>query len=186
MSSKKHPFSYTLGPGPYKYMGVFDLGAAMLQMKSGNTSGYENSMKMAPKVERGMGTCAHCNHAIMYVMVVKTSEGKLFGVGSDCVLKIVQESELENANEFEKQQALFKRKKGQEQREALRKRKAQAFSERVEENKERLSNLAHPSKHFSSQGRTALDYFNFVLSGRMTIGAIKIAEIKLNKMLNGE
>jgi hypothetical protein len=79
---KNHPFERTLGPGPYKLVGFF-----ALVLPNEANQGRAN-FHMAPKVERGIGTCAHCSHAIINCYIVQTSEGKRYGVGSDCILKV--------------------------------------------------------------------------------------------------
>jgi hypothetical protein len=85
---KAHPFARTLGPGPYKYVGFFDLGRVIAALHAGNVNGYNNGLAMAPKVEAGMGTCAHCGHAILNIFVIETGEKRRFGIGSDCILKV--------------------------------------------------------------------------------------------------
>lgn len=82
-----HPFERTLGPGPYRFVAFFDLGAVLGALQAGNINGYNNGLAMAPKVEAGMGTCAHCGHAILSIFVIETGEKRRFGVGSDCIAK---------------------------------------------------------------------------------------------------
>ena len=83
-----HPFQRTLGDGPYTFVGTFDLGSIVAALQAGNVDAYNNGLAMAPRLEAGMGTCAHCCHAISFICVVKTGDGKLYGVGSDCIAKV--------------------------------------------------------------------------------------------------
>lgn len=81
-----HPFQNTLGAGPYKYMGSFDLGAAIRhQQNFGDTAA---AFRDAPRLEAGMGTCAHCGNAILNIQIVRRGDGNLYGVGTDCILKL--------------------------------------------------------------------------------------------------
>jgi len=81
IENKIHPFERTLGLGPYKLAGFF----AMILPSEANQG--RNNFHLAPKVVRGMGTCAHCGHAILNVFIVQIGNGECYGVGSDCIEK---------------------------------------------------------------------------------------------------
>jgi hypothetical protein len=59
-----HPFEKTLGPGPYVFTGMYSL------------------------IAGEKASCAHCGQAIINVFNIQTGEGKICGVGSDCIHKI--------------------------------------------------------------------------------------------------
>lgn len=81
-----HPFQNTIGPGPYKFLGSYDMGAALRHQEAfGDTAA---AFRDAPRLEAGMGTCVHCGHPILNIQIVRRGDGKLFGVGSDCIQKI--------------------------------------------------------------------------------------------------
>lgn len=81
-----HPFENTIGPGPYKYLGSYDMGAALAHQQSfGDTAA---AFRDAPRLEAGMGTCVHCGHPILNIQIVRRGDGKLYGVGSECINKV--------------------------------------------------------------------------------------------------
>jgi hypothetical protein len=71
---------------------------------------------------RGLGTCAHCNHAILNIYIVSIGDGQLFGVGSDCIEKAgLPYAELTKLQKIERerqriQRAARKAKKGDKAR----------------------------------------------------------------------
>lgn len=76
--AKTHPFEATLGPGPYKFVG-------MVSIQKPSETNPEGNYHTLPKIEAGMGTCAHCGQGIMNVYMVRTDANKVYGVGSDCL-----------------------------------------------------------------------------------------------------
>lgn len=82
-----HPFYETLGPGPYRFTGCYDMGEAMDSTSAANFGSMRGWLADAPKLKAGLGTCAHCGMAIMLVCIVQVGNGDLYGVGSDCVEK---------------------------------------------------------------------------------------------------
>ena len=85
-----HPFFETLGPGPYRFVGCYDLGAAMDPTSAANFGNMTGWLRNAPKLKAGLGTCAHCGTAIMNICIVSVGNGDLYGVGEDCVEKCSQ------------------------------------------------------------------------------------------------
>ena len=55
-----HPFYETLGPGPYRFVGCYDLGAALDPTSAANFGNMTGWLQEAPKLKAGLGTCAHC------------------------------------------------------------------------------------------------------------------------------
>ena len=104
---KKHPFTYTLGNGPFEYAGYFDLGSRVNAMNNGRD--YAECMRDAPKLKDGLGTCAHCGHAILNIMIVRNGDGELFGVGSDCVRKVYSDGDVKKISQMEKDIKAHKR-----------------------------------------------------------------------------
>jgi hypothetical protein len=81
-----HPFELAgMGYGPYRFNGIHDIAEARehAMRHLGGTHRAEH-----PKLEAGLGTCAHCGMAINIVCIVEDRDGKLWGVGSDCVQKV--------------------------------------------------------------------------------------------------
>lgn len=85
-TTKAHPFELAgMGYGPYRFNGIHDIAEARehAMRHLGGTHAAEH-----PKLEAGLGTCCHCGMAINVVCIVEDREGKLWGVGSDCVAKV--------------------------------------------------------------------------------------------------
>jgi hypothetical protein len=90
MSTPLHPFYETLGPGPYRFVGCYDLGAAQDPSSAANFGNLRGWLADAPKLKAGLGTCAHCGTAILNICIVRVGNGDLYGVGEDCVEKCSQ------------------------------------------------------------------------------------------------
>lgn len=80
-----HPFEH-LGPGPYRFVGTWTMPSQALL--AANPSAYNNALADAPAIEAGLGSCAHCWTAITNVFIIECSNGKRYGVGCDCILKL--------------------------------------------------------------------------------------------------
>ncbi len=170
-TQKRHPFSYTLGPGPYTFLDIFTL------IIPSEINGGKNNFDKAPK-GCSIGTCAHCGHGIIYNFIIKTGENKLFAVGSDCIENIGLGGDFTNATVIEKRMKLETRKRGQEQRERRRIKQAQELFIRIEKNKPLLMSLQHPSSFHST--KTAYDYCLYIYrNGHVSIGGINILKGKL-------
>jgi hypothetical protein len=70
-----HPFERTLGPGPYRYVGFFEINIQAGQMGRP----YINSHLVHPRFVSGAGTCAHCGHAI-FAIVRNVSHFQFMGI----------------------------------------------------------------------------------------------------------
>ncbi len=165
---KTHPFQRTLGLGPYKLVGFF-----ALVLPSESNQG-RNNFHLAPKVERGIGTCAHCSHAITNIYIVQIGDGRRFGVGCDCILKVdMPVSELSKLKKIEREQAKIKRanlkaKKGLAARNELR--------QLMESHSDSMKLLSY------NENRSLYQYATFCLD-RSSDGGILIALNKVKKML---
>ena len=84
-----HPFyAAGFGEGPYYFVGCFDLAEATDSDSAANFGNMRGWLNDAPRLKAGMGTCACCGHAIMQICIVRTGNGDLYGVGSDCIEKL--------------------------------------------------------------------------------------------------
>lgn len=85
-----HPFERSLGAGPYRLVGFFDLGACIAALNAGNVDGHNNGLARLNSMglKSGGGTCSHCGHAILNIYVVSNGAGERYGVGSDCVAQV--------------------------------------------------------------------------------------------------
>ena len=156
---KRHPFSYTLGEGPYKYVGSFDLGRVIGAMNNGNIAAYNNGLTELQnwKLERGAGTCSHCGHAILNIQIVQRGDGKLFGVGSDCILKVAADGDVGEVSKLERQIRADNKRKRQE-RESN---KVSELESDFQAALVKLESQPHPNEYFAKQGKTMRDYYEY-------------------------
>lgn len=82
-----HPFYETLGEGPYRFVGCYDLGAALDPTSAANFGNMTGWLSAAPQLKGGLGTCSHCGKGILNICIVRVGNGDLYGVGEDCVEK---------------------------------------------------------------------------------------------------
>lgn len=153
---KRHPFSLTLGEGPYRYVGFFDLGEAVKhqQIHGDTTRAFAN----APKLVSGMGTCSHCGRAISNVCVVEIGDGKLYGVGPDCIRKVSAEGLVSAVSEMERTIREIQRQARADREKSLKESLTKDFNAALQV----LENKQHPNAHFAKQGKTAADYYRYI------------------------
>lgn len=119
-------------------------------------------------VERGIGSCAHCGHAIINCYIVQIADGKRFGVGSDCIEKCgLPYAELTKLQKIERerqrvQRAERKAKKGNAARESIR--------DLIATYSETMAKMKHPKRDADS----LLDYAKWTLE-RSSDGGILFA-----------
>lgn len=123
-------------------------------------------------------TCDYCGTCIRYEFWIKSTDGNRFKVGCDCIRKtddaglIRQISSAERKLRDMKNAAAKERKKN---REAEQLANAKAALPQVAG---KLSSQPHPNSFHASQGKTMLDYVNWLLAntnGKLAIGIINHA-----------
>jgi hypothetical protein len=73
-----------LGKHPYKYLGAMESPSKELQEQ--NPEAYNNALRNFPRFDAGgIGSCARCYNAITIHHIIKSSDGKVFPLGSECV-----------------------------------------------------------------------------------------------------
>ena len=155
-STRRHPFSFTLGEGPYEFVGIYDLGEALARVTEG-LCGTQDALRDAPKLEKGCGSCAHCGHGILTICIVRSGDGKLYGVGSDCVEKVNAEGDISKISDMEHKL----RRLASDKRRAKNQAKIDALRPEYEKALVVLATKPHPNDYFASKGKTAADYFRF-------------------------
>src|SRR5574343_1743482 len=156
-TQKRHPFSFTLGEGPYRFVGTYDMGRAVAAVNNGSKD-TAAAFQDAPRLEAGLGTCAHCGHAILNICIVRRGDGKLYGVGSDCILKVAASGDVSEVSKLERMIRQAKSEKAAARKQA----KIDALMPDFKDALEVLKDQPHPNEHFASKGKTAADYFNFI------------------------
>lgn len=172
---ERHPFSYTLGLGPYLFVDFF----ALVLPSEANQG--RNNFHMAPKnLKSGVGTCAHCGHGIINNYIVKNGVGERFAIGSECILKANSESQVVNMSTFEKHQAKLRSEQSKARREAQRIKLASEVYGVIMANQHTLKGLPHPSKYHPT--KTAFDYCSFIFKrAYVSIGSSKLLKKKLTE-----
>lgn len=154
----QHPFERTLGPGPYKFVGMFYIN------KTAGAQGlpYYDKMLVHPNFKAGAGTCSHCGQAILNVCQVKVASGDVFGVGIDCVQKVsLPYSEM---SQIEKARKAHEKKLRLARAELKRQAYYGELKELFDLKKDEMSALPHPNSFFASQGKTLADYAEYFIS----------------------
>ncbi len=108
-------------------------------------------------------TCDYCGTCIRYEFWVKSSCGKTFKVGCDCIHKTEDAGLIQQISKAERQ---LRDKKNA----AVKAKKQERIASRVAKAKEVLPSIRgtlasqpHPSRHFADQGKTLLDYVRWCL-----------------------
>lgn len=158
--NQAHPFQSTLGLGPYRLVGFF-----ALQLPSEANQG-RNNFHLAPKVERGIGTCAHCGHAIVNIYIVSIGDGKRFGVGSDCILKVgLPAKEMTELNKIKREHDKVLRKARKDSKGDKARAELQSL---IDQNSVRMSSFPHPAiSHL-----TLLDYAKWTIENSNSGGIV--------------
>ncbi len=82
----QHPFEKAgLGKAPFRYIGAVFQEKMYGQAVVGNAGGI-------PITTQPGGSCAYCGAYIINMFNIESSDGKVFHVGSDCVMKVAAES----------------------------------------------------------------------------------------------
>lgn len=151
----EHPFERAgLGIAPFRYAG-FD--TRRIVHPDGST-------------QCGAG-CDYCGTGIVNVFFVRSSDGRKFKVGSDCILKLGIEVEAEIATAVRREMARIQREQREARAEIRREREWKqrvAFTERITArlaaDPALLTNRPHPNEWHASQGKTYRDYIEFCVS----------------------
>ena len=169
--SLRHPFSYTLGVGPYRLVDFF----ALVVPSEANQG--RNNFHLAPKnLKSGCGTCAHCGHGIINNYIVQNGLGERFAIGSECVEKAGHSGEFENMSAFEKHQRQLKRQQNQDRRE----RQRVALKEKLVALVMANSMMLDTIPFVRAYTKTAWDYCAWYIKGNHSLGGYKIFQKKLN------
>lgn len=146
-----HPFERAnLGHAPFRFVG--------------HTTAKYQACPGAP-VQPG-AACDYCGTGIMDVYLVESADGRRFRVGSDCVRRTWEEFDATIPADFRKVLAEAERVK----REAKRQARHAALQARIAAAQQLLAASpalfirdAHPYPYYAAQGKTARDYFEWML-----------------------
>lgn len=111
---------------------MFDLGAAM-DPDSASFHGRLGNANTLPNLKAGLGTCAHCGHAISIICIVQVGNGDLYGVGSDCIEKTYASYEPSSLELQRCRKAVTDRKNAMNRKRAQAKRSAKFAEQRAKQ-----------------------------------------------------
>jgi hypothetical protein len=169
----EHPFVKTIGEGPYKVVGFMSIKTSTTQ---GTKVVGDTSLTRHPQWKGGAGTCQHCGTAIMNIVVIRNGSGDLHGVGTSCALK----SDLPP-----KEVSLIQlrvRKESKQKRKDLIARKREAIQFAVKNKEEEINALPHPHPYYAEQGKTYLNYLDYV--GYLSFDSVASSVYKFLKEKN--
>lgn len=158
-----HPFSFTLGDGPYRFV-------RLVSIQMNETFGTRVNGR-TDDVEAGIGSCAHCGHAIMDCYIIQIGNGKKYGVGSDCIGRLHLPAPVLTAVQKAKRESDRKKRDAREEKNQVK--YFGLFNDFLNANKEKIALLPHPSKYFSEQGRSLVDWALFVMKPKSSSKSLR-------------
>ena len=162
----QHPFDH-LGQPPYAFIGVVE----KIHYPCTDLDGNPDSR--VPPV--ACGTCDHCGTCIRYAYKLKSSDGKQFEVGCDCILKADKEPKLVRIITEER------RKIERENRLKREEAKIADLTPQYEAIICVLEKSPHPNEYYAGQGKTLADYYSFILRSCGNAGTIKYMKLAIAK-----
>lgn len=166
-TSTIHPFQTAgLGLAPFRYVGQVKQDIAYGQAVV-NSEGFRSGAEPMITTKAG-GTCAYCGNGILNMFNVKSADGKIFHVGSDCIAKV-------GGPELARKVAKVVSANRTAQRHALEAEKiaAAVASLARPETQRVLGSQGHPSR----RDATMLDYVTWSLNNAGTAGKLRAAKL---------
>ena len=115
----------------------------------------------APKAA---GTCDYCGTCIRYAFMVQASGGEQFKVGCDCIRKTGDSALIRQISQAERDLRDKKNKAAKDRKAERESAFISATLPRLGEVRGVLSELPHPSTYFAAEGKSMLDYVEWLLS----------------------
>lgn len=164
-----HPFQQSgLGTAPFFYVGMNEI---VLRHPDGST--------------QAAGTCDHCGACIRYAFSIRSTDGKISKVGSDCICKLNRDD-----NRFiDKVEAEVRKLKRAASQAANKKRKEQGYARtqamyaRItsdESVRETLASHPHPR---AFEGLTLLDWATWMMKNAGLRGMLEVCRV-VDKILD--
>lgn len=164
MTTGTHKFETAgLGKAPFTYTGSYEL-RGPIKIADGSYSG-------APG--QPMGTCQYCSQGIAICCQIRSSDGREFIVGSDCVLKVGDAG----LTRIVKAEVNARKREMQKARDAKR---IAAAVDAFEGNREIFATLPHPRGFTDRQTGAALtlaDQVDWMLANSGNAGKVRTARV---------
>lgn len=161
-----HPFEKAgLGKAPFRYLGC-----------------TESKIVDYPGATPRPGTtCDFCGTAIMGVFFVGSADGKRFKVGCDCIAKTERKDNTADRKFCTAVEMEVKKRRNAMARERNAAKGAAATSELLAMLAEaeviaKFSAMPHPNDYFAKQGKTYLDYANYMVNACGTSGRLALVK----------
>lgn len=120
------------------------------------------------------GHCQYCNTAIVFRFYIKGQDSRIFFVGSDCVMKTGDVGLMRVVErEVKKRQAELRQKREEQKMAAIRDRLTDPAV--IAE----FTTQPHPYAYYANQGKTKLDYINWILRFGGKTAKLDLAKIVL-------
>ncbi len=166
-----HPFQRAgLGLAPFRYVGMREQDLLYGEVILNRAEFEQTGIAMTTKPG---GTCAYCGTYIVNMFNVKSADGKVFHVGSDCILKTYGKDhpiarKVTKAVAARTKARIAARKDAQI---------AQAAEMLTRENvRAVLGNLPHPTPCLARKGETLLGWAEYVMKVANLNGRVKVAQ----------
>lgn len=172
---KIHPFEKAgLGLAPFRFVGFStDYGPHHLVIKGANGLPVEVTVG-APG--QPMSSCDYCGQGIGDVYHVKSSDGRSFKVGCDCIRKVGADKMVANYSAVEKEAKKVKNAAAKS-RDGARADAASALVFDEGEKNDRVREVLASRPHPTIDGLTLQDYVSFMFSQAGRSGQMKVVRI---------
>lgn len=169
-ASTIHPWEAAgLGKAPFRFVGV-DTKRGPIRFVDPKT-GVEMQVGSPGQP---MGTCDYCSAGIADCYRIRSADGKTFVVGSDCVARVAVKGDPVLA-EVDREVAKLRRQRTVSRNAARIESAASALeSDAV---RSALASMPHPSAYSAKNGRTLLDYVEWMIENAGNAGKVKAARI---------
>jgi hypothetical protein len=170
-----HPFERSIGPGPYVFVGVGEIAF----------SPSFGAKYIGPEVERGAGTCAHCGTGIKNIFAIRAGDGKVYGVGSDCIRKSDLPYDVKTQADKAKRdrEKKIRQARAEERRRAAQEKKSSELKALREwwasspPEQEEFKKIPHPAEYYANMLYTLFHYIEWNLQyGNVTAVQSAIAK----------
>jgi len=171
-ASPAHPFQRAgLGLAPFRYLGIESQDIAYGERVLAGRDGNGPMVTTKPG-----GTCAYCGTYIVNMFRVKSSDGKTFRVGQDCIEKVYGPKHKITVAAHRAITSITKARK--DARDTAKIVSAYTAIE-IDSVRAALASKPHPTVYLANQGETLLGWAEYVLQFGGTSGKVRAAVVVL-------
>ena len=171
-----HPFEARgLGIAPFRFVGCYESRGPII---------LADGITQIGSPGQPMGTCDYCLTGIADCYRIKSSDGKEFVVGCDCVAKLSRSNNSKSdpiIDAVRKEANKIKTARRHERENA----KIESGKLMIEANAERIAGIPHPVKSRAERGETLLDQVRWYMQNAGNKGKLEMISLT-TKALGGE